>query len=69
MTKTALKLKITNVEKKINRLNATIEKRQAKSKAKFPGQNILEVETMQDWVELGNLYGQHKAFKSVLKEI
>jgi hypothetical protein len=69
MTKTALKLKITNVEKKINRLNATIEKRQAKSKAKFPGQNILEVETMQDWVTLAELYGQLKAFKLVKMEL
>lgn len=64
-----LKLKIETVEKKINKLNVVIEKRKADSKTKFPNQTILEVETMEDWITLAELYGQHKALKLVKKAL
>jgi len=61
--------RIKNIEKKINGLNAGIEKRRAESKAKFPNVNVLEMETIDDSITLAELYGQHKAYKSLRRMV
>lgn len=69
MNKKILENEIISVEKKINKINGIIEKREAKVKADNPGVNTLCLETIQDWIELSQLYGERKAFIKIKNKL
>jgi hypothetical protein len=57
--------RIHSIKKKMQKYQDRINERQAESKKKFPGQNVLEMETMEDWTEMAALAGELKGLKFV----
>lgn len=64
-----IEAKIQKTQKKLLKFQNVVAERQAKSKADFPGKTILEVETMEDWIDMASLYGELKALKSIKRMI
>jgi hypothetical protein len=57
--------RIASVKKKMGKYQEQIQKRQAESKAAHPGKTILEIETMEDWVDMAALAGELKGLKFI----
>jgi len=69
ITKQLLDKKIADAKKKISKIAETIEKRQTKSKLKYPTQNILEVETVLDGVEMARIEGNIEALTNLKRYV
>lgn len=68
MNQTFIKKEITKVEAKLFAIQAKIEKRRQKSAKDFPGKNILELETIEDWIYMASLEGELKALRRLAKK-
>ena len=57
----------TKATKKMAALDKRILDRQNKSKTDFPNQNVIEVETIDDELEMNSLEGELAAYDKILK--
>lgn len=61
----AVNCRIDSLTKKMAVYQNLIKDRQEESKSKFPDKTILEMETIEDWVDMAALAGELKALKFV----
>ena len=69
ITKTLLNKRIEKEKNRISQIATVIEARHAKSKLKYPTQNVLEVETILDGVEMARVEGRIEALQSLKRYI
>lgn len=53
--------------KKRIKLMQKVDKRQAESKLKFPNTNVLEMETIEDWISLADLESEARTLTKLKK--
>jgi hypothetical protein len=56
-----LESQFKTIYKKMAKINRKINIRKEKSKVNFPNTTVLEIETVEDWVELAGLTGEYRA--------
>ena len=58
---------IESVKKKMQKHMGRIYQRQEDSRKQFPGKTVLEIETIENWVDMAALAGELKALKRIKK--
>jgi hypothetical protein len=60
---------IATTELRMHKYQKIVDERQAKSKIDFPGKTVLEVETVNDWIDMAGLCGDLRTLKKIRKRL
>jgi len=63
--KDAIDSDIKSTKVKMIKYKNQVKKRQAESKVNFPGKNVFEIETLEDYIDMAALAGELKALNRI----